>query len=590
MVRPADALRGFLDALDVPAQRIPAGPDERAGLYRSLMAGRRMLVLLDNARDAEQVRPLLPGTPDCLVVVTSRNQLPGLVATEGAQPLALDLLTPDEARELLVRRLGSARVAAEPAAVDEIVAHCAGLPLALAIVAARSVTDPGRSLTDLAAELREGGAGLDRFTTGDPATDVRLVFSWSYRCLTADAARLFRLVGLHPGPDLAEAAAASLAGVPQSRVRPLLAELVRAHLVTEPTSGRYACHDLLRAYAAELVQRDDPAAGRRSALERLYDHYLHTADHAAGLMHPHRDRIDLPPPADGVTPTRLGSAAAAMGWFATERETLLAAVRTGAGAGLDARIWPLAWAFWEFLDRRGHWQDWVDTQQAALAAARRLADLRGQAYAHRSLGLAQLQLGRLDEAETQLRAALDRYRAVGDKIGQARIHHNFCGVREQQGRLSDALDHALRALDLFRSSGHRQGLANALNGVGWFQVQVGDAAAAVGHCREAIGLLEELGDRRGQANTWDSLGYAHHHLGEQAAAVDCYRRAIDLYQELGDRYFLADTLSHLAEAHLAAGDRGPARQTWGRSLEILDELGHPDAAAVRNRMRVTAAT
>nr|MDT0656741.1 tetratricopeptide repeat protein [Micromonospora sp. DSM 115978] len=590
MVRPADALRGFLDALDVPAQRIPAGQDERAGLYRSLMAGRRMLVLLDNARDAEQVRPLLPGTPDCLVVVTSRNQLPGLVATEGAQPLTLDLLTPDEARELLARRIGAARVAAEPAAVDEIVAHCAGLPLALAIVAARSVTDPGRALADLAAELRDSGAGLDGFATGDPATDVRLVFSWSYRCLNPPAARLFRLVGLHPGPDLAGPAAASLAAEPESVVRPLLAELVRAHLITEHTPGRYASHDLLRAYATELVHRDDAEPERRSALGRLFDHYLHTADAAARLLHPYRDGVDLELPAAGAVVEKIETTAYAMDWFAAEHPALMAAIRQAAGTGFDPMAWRLAWALWEFLDRRGHWHDWADSQRTALAAARRSADPRGQAHAHRSLGLAQLQLGHHDEAETHLRAALDLYRAVGDEIGQARIHHNLCGVREQQGRLPDALDHALRALHLFRSSGHRQGLANALNAVGWFQIQTGDARAAVDHCREAIDLLEALGDRRGQANTWDSLGYAQHHLGDHPGAVASYRRAIDLYQELGDRYFLADTLGHLAETHLAAGDRGAARDTWRRSLEILDDLGHPDAAAVRTRLRTTPAT
>ena len=264
-VTPDEAVRGFLDALDVPPERVPATLEAQVGLYRSLLAGRRVLVLLDNASDAGQVRPLLPGAPGCVAVVTSRDQLAGLVTTAGAHPMTLDLPSADEARELLERRLGAARVAAESAAADEIIALCARLPLALAIVATRAATQPGLPLATLAAELRAAAGGLAEFTDPDLASDVRAVFSWSYRQLSPAAARLFRLLGMHPGPDIGLPAAASLAGQPAAEVRPLLTELARAHLI-ERAAGRYAFHDLLRAYAAELALALDPdAAACRAA-------------------------------------------------------------------------------------------------------------------------------------------------------------------------------------------------------------------------------------------------------------------------------------------------------------------------------------
>src|SRR5439155_14511702 len=227
------AVRAFLDALGVPAARIPVGQQAQVGLYRSLLAGKRLLVVLDNARDAEQVRPLLPGSPGCLAIVTSRNQLAGLVAGAGAHPLTLDLLTPKEARDLLNERLTAARLASDPEAADAAIACCAGLPLALTIFAARAAMYPDFPLAALAAELRDAAGALHALDAGDAATDVRAVFSWSYRTLSTGAARLFRLLGLHPGPDVSAAAATSLAGVPAPQARALLGELTRAHLLTE---------------------------------------------------------------------------------------------------------------------------------------------------------------------------------------------------------------------------------------------------------------------------------------------------------------------------------------------------------------------
>jgi class 3 adenylate cyclase/tetratricopeptide (TPR) repeat protein len=584
VMEPADAVRGVLDTFGVPPERIPVGLEAQSALYRSLLAGKRVLIVLDNARDADHVRPLLPGAPECLVLVTSRNQLPGLVAAEGAHPLTLDLLTATEARELLAHRIGPGRMAAEPQAVDDIIASCARLPLALTIVAARAATHPGFPLGVLAAELRDARGGLDAFAGGDPATDARAVFSWSYQRLSSEAARLFRLLGLHPGPDLTVLAAASLAGVPQRQVRQLLAELGRAHLLEERTPGRFAFHDLLRAYATELAHIHDTDDERHTAIHRILDHYLHTAHAAHRLLDPHRDPLALTPPQPGVATVDLSDQTQAMAWFATEHPVLLAVLDQAAHSGFDTHTWQLAWSLTDFFDRRGHWQDFAISQRAALDAAQRLADRRGQAHAHRGLARAATRLGRYDDADSHLRHALDLFGELGDQTGQAHTHLNLGGVLNQQGRHREALSHAQQALELYRAAGHRAGQADALNAVGWFHAQLGNHQQALVDCQQALDLLRELGDRYGQAETWDSLGYAHHHLGHHSQAVTCYQQALDLYREVGDRFGEADTLARLGDTHHAADDPHSARDAWQRAVTILDQLDHPDAGHVRAKL------
>lgn len=450
---PARALHGFLEALGVPVARMPSDPDTMVSLYRTTVAGKRLLVVLDNARDAEQVRPLLPGSPDCLAIVTSRDQLIPLVVTESAQPVPLDLLSPGEARDMLVRRLGERQVAAEPAAADTIAERCARLPIALAIVAARASTNRHFSLAAVAGELGD----LDAFRAGDEATDVRAVFSWSCRTLSPPAAQLFRLLSLHPGPDVSAPAVASLSGVDGQATGSLLTELTRANLFTEHTYGRYAFHDLLRAYAADLADEAEPPAERRAATHRLLDHCLHTA-HAADLaLHPHFSAISLPPPRAGVTPERPRSRSAAAAWFTTEVPVLLAAVPLAARSGFEGHAWRLAWTMAGFLHRQGHWQDWLGTQRIALAAASRIGDQAGQGHAHRSLGLACSRLRRYDEADDHLRRALDLFTDVGDDAGRAHTCLNLGQLAERQGQHQQALRHSRRAPALFRGTGNRAG-------------------------------------------------------------------------------------------------------------------------------------
>jgi tetratricopeptide (TPR) repeat protein len=581
---PAEAVRRFLDALGVPVERIPADADAQAALYRSELAGRRMLVVLDNARDTAQVRPLLPGAPTCLVLVTSRNQLSGLVAADAAHPITLDLFTPGEAHQLLARRLGPDRLAAEPEAVEEIITCCARLPLALAIVAARAATQSHLPLHTLASELRGAGARLDTLTTDDPATEVRAVFSWSYHALTAEAARLFRLLGLQPGPDISVAAAASLAALSLSRARALLVDLAEAHLIVEPAPGRYTLHDLLRAYATEQANATDTDHERHAATYRMLDHYLHTAHTAARLLGPHRDPLTLTPPQPGSTPEHPADHQQALAWFAAEHPVLLAAVNHAAATGFDTHTWQLAWTLTDFLNRRGHWHDWAATQQAAVTAAGQLADPAVQAGAYRLLALSYIRLGRLDDAHTQLRHAIDLCRQAGDLAGQAHTHLNLGEVRERQGRHREALDHARQALELYRATGHQRGQAMALSDLGWSHALLGEHQQALTCCQEALTLHQELDDRHGQAATWDSLGYAHHHLGQHTQAIACYQQALDLFRDLGNRYHEAATLTHLGDTHHAIGDPAAARDAWQQALAILDQLDHPDAEQVRAKL------
>jgi hypothetical protein len=315
----------------VPADRVPTGLPAQAALYRSLLAGRRMLIVLDNARDAEHVRPMLPGTPGCLVVVTSRNQLTGLVAATGATPLTLGLLPAADARGLLTGRLGSSRVAVEPEAVERIITACARLPLALAIVAARAA-QTGFPLAALATELTDARTRLAALDAGDPATEVRAVFAWSYAALTAPAARLFRLLGLTRGPDIGLPAAASLAGVAEPEARELITELARGSLLTEHRPGRYAYHDLLAVYAADLSRATDTEQHRRAALGRLLDHYTHTAVAADRLLQQtrHEPALALTPAAAGTLPEQLADHDRAMAWLSTEHRNLLVALRQAA--------------------------------------------------------------------------------------------------------------------------------------------------------------------------------------------------------------------------------------------------------------------
>ena len=577
---PAEAVRGFLDAFAVQPDAIPVSLDAQAALYRSLVAGRRVLVVLDNALDTEQIRPLLPGTPECLVMVTSRNRLTGLVAGEGAYPMTLDVLSEVEAGEFLVRRLGADRVAAEARAAVDIAGQCARLPLALAMVAASAAIHPGFPLVSLSRELSAARGKLG----GDPESDVWAVFSWSYERLKPAASGLFRMLGLHPGPDIATAAAASLLGQPVEGTRPLLDELARAHLITEHVPGRYVLHDLLRAYAAELARTVDAEADRLAAVRRAVDHYLHTAYAAAVLTYPHRLPLDLATPEPGSDPVGLADAGQAVAWFTTEHAVLLGVQKLAAEHGLGDRTWQLADALAGYLDRRGHWHDWAAMERTGLAAAEKAGDLAGQARASGHLALSYVALQRYDRAQEHLCHSSELLGQLGDSAGQAYNHLFMSLLHDGQGDYAAALRHAEQALDLHRTAGHQLGFAQALHCVGLAQIHLGRYPEAIIHCEQAIALHRGLGDRHGVAHTQHSLGLAHHHLGHHRDAIANFRQALEMLREAGDLHYEAETLTRLGDTQHAAGDIEAAGTSWQQALCILDELGHPDAEAVRARL------
>ncbi len=583
-VTPEQAARSMLEALGVAPESIPSGVDGRVAMFRSLVAHKRILVVLDNARDTEHVRSLLPGSPGCLVVVTSRSRLTGLIVAEGAHPVVLDVLTAQEARELLVRRIGAQRASADPEAVDEIIARCARLPLALAIVAARATTHPDVPLADLARELRDAGTGLDAFVGEEPGTDLRGVLSWSYRTLHPAARRLFRLLGPLFGAEFGTAAAASVAGEPVAQVRRLLTNLTGVHMLVEPAPGRYAFHDLLRTYAIELAETEDGANDRRAALHRLFDHYLHSAHNAALVLHPHRDEFALDPPGPDVTVTEFAALEAALAWFITERPTLVAAIERARGDGAHDYAWKLAWAITEFFDRRGHLEQQAATYRIALDSVRRTGDRRGHAHVHRSLGRTYAQLARFVDAREHFEAALALHVELGDRNGQAGIHHNLGWMAELDNRHQDSLHHDRLALELYEAGGDRVGQARALNAIGWSHSLLGDHERSLEVCRRALALNRELGDRPGESATWDSIGYAHHHLGQYQEALAGYQSSLDMLRELGDRGNEADVLIHIGDTRQAMDDLPAARTAWRMALDIMEELGHPDVKAVHAKL------
>jgi len=584
-VPPAEAVSGLLAALGVPPEHWPPGLDAQVGLYRGVAAGRRLLIVLDNARDAEHVRPLLPGSPDCLVLVTSRASLDGLAVSEGAHVLTLDVLSDYDARELLDRRLGTGRIAAEPQAVTELIARCGGLPLALAIASARASVRSDFPLSALASELSDTAGRLDALDTGDSFSSARTVFSWSYQNLPSAAARMFRLLSVHPGPDITAAAAASLADLDLPKARHLLRELTRYHLLSEQIPGRYDVHDLLRVYAAELAAATDGSAARQGACARILDHYLHTA-HAAALLYPLRESITLQgPPRPGVTPERLDDQQQAQAWFEAEHQVLRAATVMAADSGFDGHAWRLAWAMTSFLERRGYWPEQAAIHRTALAAALRLGDTAGQAAASRDIASACARLGDYEQSRAYLTECLRLYRQIGDRVGEASVHRILSWVAEQQERYLDALSHGQQALSLSRASGNRFGQAHALNCVGWYHALLGDYQQARAVCQQGLALVQELGDRVGEAHTWDSLGYAEQELGHPAQAISCYQHALSIFRELRDRFDEAEILVHLGDSHLAAGDQPEAHDAWRQALTILEDLHHPDADQLRGKLR-----
>jgi tetratricopeptide (TPR) repeat protein len=566
MVAPESALRGFLDALGVPPQAIPADPAAQAGLYRSLVAGRRMLILLDNARDAAHVVDLLPGSSGSAVIVTSRDRLIGLVTNFGAQPVPLDVITTAEAERMLTTRLGT-RLVAPAETMSAVVAACGGLPLALGIAAARATVLPRPSLTLVAAELRDANTRLSALDEEHQHSSLRSVMSWSCAALTVAQARVFALLGAAPGPDFGPGAASALTGLSPARTMSALRTLERQSLINQDAAGRWRMHDLVRLYAAEQAQHLIGHADRRSALRRLVTFYLHAAYAADRQLAPYRRPVRV----DGSTLDAVPSFAgepAAVEWLASEQPGLGAVQQAAMDAGWYVAAWQLAWAFDTYLRRRGQVREHVLIWQTGLAAAEQAGDPVALILVRRLLGHACARLGRHEEAREHMEAAMSGVRQSSDRYASAYLHRTYAQVSDLAGNAREALNHARASLHLFQALDDEPCVATQLNAVGWYSARLGLYEPARAHLNAALALVRKLGNSETEAGTLDSLGYLAHRTGDHALAVRYYQRGADLHHRNSDTYSEAETLEHLGDAQAAFSDWAAAAEAWQRALHL----------------------
>ncbi|WP_181774210.1 AfsR/SARP family transcriptional regulator [Amycolatopsis pittospori] len=571
---PMVAVRGFLDALGVAPSAIPVDEDGQVALYRSLVADRKLLILLDNARDSAQVGSLLPGTESCAVLVTSRNRLAGL-GVLGAGPVGLDLFAETSARELLARHLGKSRVEAESGAVDELVRWCAGLPLAVGIVASRAAAEPGFPLEILAKELRDTNARLDALDAGDLNASVRTVLSWSRDALEPEVAQAFVLLGMAPGPDIGLPGAAALAGLDRPSARVVLRTLVGAHLLQEHVPGRYRIHDLVRLSVSELA--DD--AAREIACERLTGYYLGTAEAAARVLRPGRS-----PEAGG--PVAFKNRTAALAWFDAEHTCLLSALKKGVEFGVHTAVYSIADALTAFHVVRGHLREDVTVWQAALDAAQLIGKPVSLAKAHLGLGTAYARVGEYTDAFDHLRASL-ALAGQADSVGLlADVHRALGWLWDQRNSPRRALPHAHRSLRLYRAGHDKMSEADALNSAGRLYARLGRPERGAWFCEQALLLARRYRHQRAEAVTLDSLGCIAQQAGEHAKALGYYRSALELVHETAGAYDEAGIQANLGDAYHKLGNVGESRLAWNRALELYSAQHRTrNATAVRLRLQ-----
>jgi DNA-binding SARP family transcriptional activator/tetratricopeptide (TPR) repeat protein len=572
---PGVALHGLLESLGIRPDEVPADPDRQAALYRSLLAERSMLVLLDGARDTEQVLPLLPGSPACVVLVTSRHRLEGLTASGGARAMTLGPLSDVDAGEVLAAHLGRERLDTAPDAVHLLLQMCAGLPLAVGILAARAAAYPDFPLTVFADELRDTGSRLDSLDTGDLTANLRTVFATSCAAVSPPAARLLAMLATAPVPDIGCPAAAALADEPEHRVRRLLRELDRAHLLHQHVPGRYRMHDLVRLYAAEQAGE----TAHRTALRRLIDHTLHIAHRNDQLANPHHEPMEPAPPPSTVVVTPAAGRAEAMAWFDVEHAGVLELQRAAAEHGWDDAVWQLAWVLDGYLWRRGHLTRHVQAWRAGLAAARGTGQVEVRARAHRRLGHAYARAGQYDEAADHLQEALVSAKEAGHSYEEARTHDVFAWLWARRGDYEQALLHATRMLEIYQTTDRPDRTANALNTVGWYHSHLGEQTRARNYCEQALAVHRERGDRDGEGCVLDSLGHIAVQEGRFADALDRYGAALRVFREIGNSYEEANTLVNLGDVHRAAGRHDDARRAWREALDLYRGQGRTDDSA-----------
>jgi tetratricopeptide (TPR) repeat protein/DNA-binding XRE family transcriptional regulator len=571
-VAPGEALAGFLRALGVAGQDIPLDEPERAARYRSAVAGQRLLMVLDNAATVEQVRPLLPGSGSVMVLVTSRDALAGLVARDGAHRLDLDLLPGADAMALL-RALIGGRADVEPSAAEALAGLCARLPLALRVAAELAVARPETALADLVAELAEEAQPLALLDAGgDPRAAVASVFSWSYRHLPGDAARMFRLLGLHPGTGWDRFGAAALAGASVADTGRLLGLLARAHLIEAASAGRYRAHDLLRAYAAGLAAANETDQARQAALTALFDYYLATCAAAMDRLHPAERHHRPEPPQTGVAVPPLADAAAARAWLDAELPALIAIAAHAAEHGWPGHAIRLAGALHRYL-HSGHDIEGLIICTHALKAARDRDDQAAQASALASLGVFHGRAGRYDAAADCHREALTLARAVGDKLAQARALGNLALVHDEQGRYPQSVRCQRQALALYRDLDDATGQAISLSNLGLVYLRQGRYQQAVEHIQQALDRYRAVGHQFGEAIALTNLGAVCYRQGDYQRAADLQAQAMELADSLGDRRVTAWALTRLGEVRYRQRRYAEAAAHHQLALERFREIG-----------------
>ena len=573
---PADALAGLLLSLGVAAGQIPPGLEARMALWRDRAAGRQLLLILDDAADINQVIPLLPRSGGSLVLVTSRRHL---LALEDATPISLDTLPPDQAAELLVRLSGRAGLSPQDAAVAELARLCGFLPLAIGMVARQLRHHPAWTAAGRASELTAAADRLAVMTTEN--VSVAAAFDLSYANLTGDQQRLFRLLGLHPGPEIDSYAAAALDDCSLAAARRGLEDLYDQYLLTEPTPGRYRLHDLIREHARALAGRLDPADDRELATARLLDYYQHTAARANALFSPRARRVPATADGSAIQPAgpALADAEQALAWTRTERASLLACLDKATSSGEHARVIALTAGLSGLLARDGPWTDAISRHTNAIAAAQSVGDQLGQASALTDLGKV---LGLAGDSAAAVHAeelALGIYRNLGDRLGEADALHTLGVDIWLCGDFSAAASNQEQALAIYRQIGNQIGEANALNALGVVLQLGGDLPAAVQAQEQALVIYRQIGSRHGQGNALDALGVLLRLRGQFSASAHAHEEALAIYRETGSRLGQADALSHLGSALRLAGNFPAASQAHEQALEIYREKGNPAGEA-----------
>jgi DNA-binding SARP family transcriptional activator/Tfp pilus assembly protein PilF len=581
-VPPDEVLARFLRDLGVDGARIPVDAEERAALYRTRLAERQMLIVLDDARNAAQVRPLLPGSGSCAVIVTSRHRLSDLA---GSRLIDLDVLDDPEATELFVRIIGAERADAEPDAVRDVVAICAGLPLAIRIAGARLAARRGWKIRSLANRLADQRRRIDELTAGDLA--VRACFQVSFDALArgksgggADPASLFRMLGLWQGPSIGLNGAAALVGQPDALVGDCLEVLVDAHLLESPAPDRYRLHDLLRDYAAERAEADEPAQAVEEAVRRLLGWYLSTADAAASIVAPpYRDRVPVPvdPLEPGCQPLSFATSGQALHWFEQERGNLVAATRQAASYGLHDIAWKLPVAAVVCFDRHGYRAEWLTTHRIALASVRELGDRRGEAWVLNNLGMVFGRQG-LGDAISYFERAVAILHEVGDRREQARAANNLAFTYLVLGRYQEAVTALLGALELQREVGRRYGEGVALCNLGEAYLELGRHEEAIARSQEALAIVREVGSVRDEGYALYNLGRAHLELGHPAEASDLLDQALAIHRAAGNRYGEAQVMEHIGTARARSGQLAEADRAWTHARDLFQGLGEDTQA------------